>query len=522
MREERILRVLGKVDETYIAEAAPQNLQSKRPILQKLMVLVACFILLLALTAMAYAVNWFGLRDLLLPVTAECTQSVDEDDGKIGLTGYQGSPEWRALAEWQAFISEYDPDGEIYQEMQGQMDSSFARYSCYMVYSREMADKMNEIASKYDLKLHTTSYDLQEYPEFLKLLGNFLGDKRGYYTYMYEDGTFQVEGTIDFQDIGAWDYCLLRSVRGTFHDALLEIGDVSEYQEKNYETRCGTPVTLALGKSKALILADLADSFVTVHISYGSDSGIRQKHLEALADSINFSALTPVIRPQAIDETKPVELDMDERMVYAATLRNLLYSGILPDGSQAEAPGGGGYSQFAVADVDGDSREELVLLYDPGVMASAEGYIIGCDTGTKRTFIQLEEFPFFVFLENGNLKALSSHNQTYGEMWPYALYRYLPESDSYALTGYAHAEDKAVMEANGISKSYPAAVDISGTGTVYYVGDATWGTTPMDEVDYMAWLEAHDGNAAEVELAYLPLTEESILTLICCSISSMR
>ena len=42
---------------------------------------------------------------------------------------------------------------------------------------------------------------------------------------------------------------LLRSVKGTFHDAMLDIRDIAEYQEMLYETECGVPVTLALGKS---------------------------------------------------------------------------------------------------------------------------------------------------------------------------------------------------------------------------------------------------------------------------------
>ena len=41
---------------------------------------------------------------------------------------------------------------------------------------------------------------------------------------------------------------------------------------------------------------------------------------------------------------------------------------------------------------------------------------MGYGSNTEETYIQLEEFPYFAFLRNGNLKALSSHNQTYGDM----------------------------------------------------------------------------------------------------------
>ncbi len=100
-----------------------------------------------------------------------------------------------------------------------------------LIDSREMADKLDEITAKYGLKLHTAYYDLQKRPELVEPFGGFLGENGGYYNYLYEDGTFQVEGTVDFADIGAWDFVLFRAVRGTFHDSLLDLGDISEYQE---------------------------------------------------------------------------------------------------------------------------------------------------------------------------------------------------------------------------------------------------------------------------------------------------
>lgn len=524
---------LNEIDDKYVVEAIQYQRHKTKHIQLKWILIAAALLIGLSITAMA-AIHFFGLRDLLLPPqqtyipNSETVQTNPEQPApsgtekvpsgtppvkqSISLSGYRGSPEWQALAEWHAFVSEYDPDGPIYQSTDGRLDTSFARYSCYLVYSREMANKMDEITAKYKLKLHTTSFDLQEQPELVGLLGNFMESYGGYYTYMYEDGTFQVMGTVDFADIGAWDFQLLRTVRGTFHDSMLDIGDISEYQETLYETACGVPVTLALGKNRVLILADLADSFVTVHIPYGSDNGIKQSHLETLADNISFSALTPVIKPQISEAVKPMERDMDARKIYAATLRNLLYSNILPDGKQAEIPVRT-YSQFAVADVDADGKEELVLLYDPGVMANMIGYIIGYDTETKNIYLQLEEFPAFAFLKNGNLKALSSHNQTFGKMWPYALYRYIAESDSYELIGYAHAEDQAVFEANGALERYPEEADISDAGTVYYVGVDTWGMTPIDEADYLVWLEANQGNAEELEIEYLLFTEENILAI---------
>lgn len=512
MKGERIIRALNNVDDDYILEAMPGRRAIRHISWKKVVCVAACLILLIVLSTVAYAANWFGMRDLLLPLTNQSYLGETEETDIIGLSGYQGSAEWQALAEWQEFIKQYDPDGRIYQDTGGRLDSSFARYSCYLVYSKEMADKMDSIAEKYGLKLHTISFDLQEHPELVETFGDFLGDNGGYFTYMYEDGTFEVDGTIQFSDIGAWDFQLLRSVRGTFHNAMLDIGDISQYQEIAYETDCGVVVTLALGEDRVLIFADLSDSFVTITIPYGTNSGIEQSHLQILADSIDFAVLTPVILPQIEEENSQpmeVERDMEVRKIYAATLRNLLYSGILPNGSVAELAIGA-YSQFAVYDVDCDGREELVLLYDPGVTAAARGYIIDYDKDMEKIYIQLEEFPAFIFLNNGNLKALSSHNQSNGDMWPYIFYQYVPERDTYELVGYVHSEDRRVLEINGLEEQYPNETDISGTGTVYYVGTDSWGTESLDEKDYIEWLNTKRGNVEEVEIQFWAFTEENI------------
>lgn len=508
--------------------------------------IAACIIgliLLLGLPTVAIAANWFGLRDMLLPParekshetevgsTEQAIPDIEEGDvseagtqSVISLSGYQGSPEWQALAEWQTFLDGYTKEENIPEAAGERLDASFIRYSCYKIYSQEAAQQMEEIAAKYGLKLHTVSYDLQEHPELLEPCGNFLGEEHGcgYAHYMYEDGTFETEGTMDLPDSGAWDFVLLRSVRGSFHDAMLVVGDVGEYEEWYYETACGVTVTLALGPKKALIVADLKDCFVTASVSGAAetghavaDAGFTRTDLEALADGIDFAALSPVAAPgdsRAEGAASEADPDPAVRESYAAVLRNVLYSNILPDGTIGAASS----SQFALGDVDSDGREELVLLYDPGAIAGMLGYIIGCDGDSGEIFIQLEEFPAFEFLQNGSLRALDSHNQTYGELWPYYLYRYLPESDSYECVGHVYAEDRRVLEANGRAGQYPSEADKSGTGTVYYISPDGWGwgtTAPADETDYLAWLAANRGDSEKIELSYLPLTEENIVSI---------
>ena len=57
MKEERILQLLGEVDEKYIAEAAPEETPKKKPVLRRLMIVAACLGLLLTLGCAAVAVS---------------------------------------------------------------------------------------------------------------------------------------------------------------------------------------------------------------------------------------------------------------------------------------------------------------------------------------------------------------------------------------------------------------------------------------------------------------------------------
>ena len=222
--------------------------------------------------------------------------------------------------------------------------------------------------------------------------------------------------------------------------------------------------------------------------------------------------LNTAVNPQISDNTQNLKKDIEARKIFAVTLRNLLNNNILPDGREEELAVGE-YSKFGIGDVDNDGKEELILLYESGVTAYAIGYILGYDTDTKEIHIQLDEYPYFVFLENGNVKALASHNQTWGKMWPYSLYQYNTEKDVYELAGIVWSEDKAIFEVNGVSERYPDYADISGTGTVYYIDEETWGTTPTDEKEYLLWLKEQQGNSEEVKIEYLAFTEENILKI---------
>lgn len=285
-----------------------------------------CLILILAvLPIVAIAANWFGLRDLLIPEvpydppaqneehsgnaqSASATGVPDQSSQDyIGLSGYQKSPEAQALAEWQAFLSVYDTDNAILEKIgNGPLEIDESRYGLYSVYTQDMTDKLEEIVQKYGLKLHTDVDIISQEELVFRLGGDFMQDELiKYWAYIYEDGSFQFDGDIKLQGHGMIGYQFGRRVKGTFDETILNIGDVSDYEEFEYTVSCGEAVRLALGTSTSLIYMDSESCFILMNILAGKNSGVTEDVLKDIADSIDFAFLKNVQPPEMRGDSIP-------------------------------------------------------------------------------------------------------------------------------------------------------------------------------------------------------------------------
>ena len=250
----------------------------------------------------------------------------------------------------------------------------------------------------------------------------------------------------------------------------------------------------------------------------------------AFTTDLFFSYDSEPSRPRSYSELVRAEVraplpsaavpDPETRAAYVRVLENLLNNSILPDNSD----GTGIFSDmadntFAVADVDGDGREELVLLTRPDIYAGYRGYIL--DYYNNALVIQHSGFPSFTFYSNGAFAEDDSHAQGSwtSQFWPHDIYRYLPSSDSYELAGHVGAWEKVISDINRDSlPPFPTEKDVSGAGILYYITPAedmgpTFTGYSKDAVDqsvYLEWLEPILGDARPLELEYLPLTEENI------------
>ena len=216
----------------------------------------------------------------------------------ISLQGYLDSPEYKATQEWIEFEDSYDRDGKILDEHEAEMRRTgvdpFEEYNCYLVWSQEMADKIDEITAKYDLKLHTGLADCDD-----KIVNEMCGEVfSGEFIgggYMFNDGTFQLDcnyAGVEFQ--------IRRCMRGYFDTTYLNIGNKANYEEYEYTTKSGVTVNISAGKTslgmeKWVIAADLEKSFVTLNVMPwdldGNEKSYTKEDIQNLLDQIDFSKL---------------------------------------------------------------------------------------------------------------------------------------------------------------------------------------------------------------------------------------
>ena len=309
----------------FPGQLIPENMERKRrhDLKGRIFILAAVVCLLTALGITAGAAGMIGLQGMVLRPEKESPAVIGSTEEKtdpassvstpsetyntidtISLSGFAGSPEKRAVTEWQQFLAGYDTDHEILNRIGNQPTGLEERYGLYYVYTQQMADRLEEITAKYGLQLHT---ELSEVPGTWDRAagGDFLSEEiQGAYGYMYEDGSFHFDGQWDLSEDRILNFQFGRWVKGSFNEVVLNIGNADDYREWTYMTACGVPVTLAVGSSKSLVLMETEDCIITVNVLegretgyLGTEAGITEELLETFADSIDFTVLSPIREP---------------------------------------------------------------------------------------------------------------------------------------------------------------------------------------------------------------------------------
>lgn len=266
----------------------------------------------------------------------------------------------------------------------------------------------------------------------------------------------------------------------------------------------------------------------------GSDGPSKPEPVQEQEAPADEAPETPAEEPSAEEpaQEEPEELPAEEPetpqptqqdrapmlAAYQEALETLLNEHRFPEDAESrtffgDTPSG---DQFAVFDVDGDGRDELILTYTDTTMAEMGASIYDYDAEQDCLVQELAAFPMLTFYDNGVIQADWSHNQGLaGEFWPYTLYQYDKDADCYNPVGMVDAWDGTMFSEDFEGNPFPEEVDVSHSGYVYYIMEyANYNTDhPVDEAEYQAWREGWLQGAGELTVPYQDLTEENISNL---------
>lgn len=228
--------------------------------------------------------------------STKSTKATEPSRTPVALQGYAGSNGFNAAKEWREFEDNYDQDWKIVNAYEKQCkktgkDIYEEKYPGYGIYSKEMADKVEELLKKYNLKLRGKCEDADD-KTLIEKYGNIFTDIEGT-GYCYEDGTFHLDAkykNVDFQ--------IRRCMDGSFDTVYYaDIGDINSYEQWLYKTKDGAEVTIAKRDDNNMIIAKTPKGFVVMNMEPCEDEWgeklppLTKAELEDFADHIHFNNL---------------------------------------------------------------------------------------------------------------------------------------------------------------------------------------------------------------------------------------
>ena len=288
---------LNYVSPSYIEEADRDMYSAAKPHTPKAAktILVAAIIIALfaAMCVGAYALNLFGLKDLLMPTVKGWTS---ENSTVLSAQGLQNSNEFLAYQEFQTFYDDYEANDHYGDPVPQEMDDWMKTHSnIYFCYTDTLKEKILSICEKYDLKLRDSRYDnvglknLSSYigTDYIISMDGYNDDNAEFIS--YNDGSFRLQNGITGLPCGYIDTDLRRNAKGYFSQGILDFPENTTIIERSYETYNGENILILNAGTTAALIYDGDSAFVTMGI-YG-ETDISDDTVNLIADSINFKGL---------------------------------------------------------------------------------------------------------------------------------------------------------------------------------------------------------------------------------------
>ena len=376
----------NSVKDSYVISAeefrqGKQKAQVKRLSTRKVWLIAAVIALTLLLVGCAI-VYVLSLQNLALGEEhreyydgSSETVTILSVQGVKGTSGYQASKEWR---EW---LHTYDPDDTIYHSEEAFSEDFGDEYYAYNLYTRDMKDKLDEICTKYNLKLLGKVYidpDVEAACRSLQIQGilrpgvqaeTHFGGMR-----YYAGGSFSVEGTMTLTAPDTpWPYEEIISFdcyrKDSFSDITASIGPEGSYEEWTYTTSNGVDVLIVMQQRNenlghtAQIFADRGDyMFLFSAIEY--DHVWTKEAVESYAEAFDFTVQPQPVSHESLAEAEDRREAADEEMAIQFDKKSHIYRDSDYDArikSQMEMITHPEQLGFWLTDLNGDGVEELIV-----------------------------------------------------------------------------------------------------------------------------------------------------------------
>lgn len=273
----------------------------------------------------------------------------------------------------------------------------------------------------------------------------------------------------------------------------------SPYQKKEFDGHGAVPAWFLTHSGvyqgeelKGFDTFNLSDTVFT-HVRMKFDGG----YYEVVSDDSIESAATI---------SGPYYYKDHEREVYASILDDLIDYNILPEMEGAQCDGNVSDQNYSIADVDGDGKRELLIVFgNTNSIAGMRYYIYDFNRISGNPYLELAgAYPEFTVYDNGYIKEALSHNHgrsNLDDFWPYVLYQYDKASDSYKVEAYIDAWQSDLSGSGAPDPDFPKEKDLDGDGVVYYswsdgLDNFLW---IKDNAEYEQWCEQYEtGNEQEI------------------------
>ena len=278
-------RVMGLVRENVAGTKRPHRLG------RTVRVGLVAAAILAALGVTAYAAYELFIDKYVIDQPAEYETQEQEQDrttARISLTGYQGTPEYKAYTEWEAYENdwwekamEHNPWHELgVDDSWHETPDNYAYL--YDASFQEQADALDAIIEKYGLTLHQDRAVYYQTKDLYEALGTepFFDDSIDPIApnydvggYIYDDGSFKAEFRELLSGDRRVDMSMFVNAKGSFAiiSGSAELSEDSEAWQ--YTTKSGKSVDLYLAPNGAELMTESEGAYISVSAYAGSAPG---------------------------------------------------------------------------------------------------------------------------------------------------------------------------------------------------------------------------------------------------------